>query len=131
MGKLAGYNHNTWTLNFADQAGDETFAVGRAPYGGITVKSAYAVATETVTASTANHYNITLVDGGATGTATTAIGTAGGTGGWVADTAGAFTLNASLDELDSGDYLMAKYDETGTVGPGEITVIVEYVHGKG
>lgn len=128
---IAGYNHQVTTINFADQAGDETFAVFQAPFGGATIKSAAAIATEATTASTANYFSLTLIDGGAAGTATTTIGTAGGTVGWAADTDQAFTVNTSLDELDAGDWLMVKYDETGTVAPGEITVVVEWVHGKG
>ena len=131
MSLISGYNHNVTSVMFADQTADEVFGIMVAPYGGMTVKAAYAIPTATVNASTANYYDLELFDGGATGTATTSIGTAGGTGGWTDVTKATFTLNSSLTNLDAGDCLMVQYDETGTVAPGEITVIVEWVHGQG
>ena len=50
MGKLAGYNHQITTVVFGDQAGDDTIGILKAPYGGLTVKAAYAIATDTVSA---------------------------------------------------------------------------------
>lgn len=131
MSLLSGYNHNVTTFTWSDQTADEVFGVMVAPFGGMTVKAAYAIPTATVTASTANYYTLTLLDGGATGTATTAIGTAGGTGGWTDVTKATFTINTSLDNLDAGDCLMVQYDEEGTVAPGEVTLVIEWVHGEG
>lgn len=131
MSKLSGYNHNVTTINWSDQAADEVFGVLVAPFGGMTVKAAYAIPTATISASTANYYTLTLIDGGATGTSTTAIGTAGGTAGVTDVTKETFTLNSALVNLDAGDCLMVQYDEEGTVAPGEITLIVEWVHGQG
>ena len=130
MGKVAGYDHNVTVLNSSTSA-DYTIPAFRAPYGGATLKAVYAMASTTLNASTADFFNITLLNGGTVGTATAAIGTVGGTAGWTAATAKEFTLNTSADELASGEYLMAKYDETGTVAVADVTVIVEWVHGKG
>ena len=68
MGKLAGYNHNTWELSFPDQAGDDVLAIGRAPFGGATIKGAYAICDTTLAAGTANVVALNLLDGGQTGT---------------------------------------------------------------
>lgn len=130
MSDLAGYNHMVTTLNSSTSA-DYTIPVLRAPFGGATLKAVYAMSSTTLNASTADFFNVTLLNGGSTGTATTAIGTVGGTTGWTAATSKTFTLNTDADELSSGEWLMVKYDETGTVAVADVTVIVEYVNGKG
>lgn len=132
MSKLAVYNTQMVSVSWADQAGDERIGIFKAPdYGNVTITAVHAIASETVTASTANYWQLVLQDGGATGTATAAIGTAGGTSGWVADTGQAFTLAAStVMNLDAGDWLMVNYDETGTVAPGEVTINVHYRVGQ-
>ena len=123
--------HNITSVTFTDQAGDGVVGIMRAPWGGATVKAAYAFPELTISASTANFYDLVLQNGGTTGTSTTAIGTAGGTAGVTAITQAAFTLNTSADELASGEWLKVVYDETGTVAPGEITICVEWVNGQG
>lgn len=130
MSDLAGYNHMVTVLNSSTSA-DYTIPALRAPFGGATLKNVYAMASTTLAGSTADYFNITLLNGGSTGTATTAIGTAGGTAGWTAQTSKTFSLNTSADELSSGEWLMVKYDETGTVGVADVTIVVEWVHGKG
>ncbi len=130
MGELAGYNSHIVTVNSPTSA-DYTIPVFRAPFGGATIKGAWAVASTTLAGSTADYFDVKLLNGGTVGTATTAVGTVGGTAGWPAQTAKAFSFNTDLDELTEGQYLMAKYDETGTVAVADVTVIVEWVHGKG
>jgi hypothetical protein len=130
MSQIAGYNKNITVLNSPTSA-DWTLPALRVPFGGVTITGAWAFASTTLNASTSDYFNITLINGGTVGTATAAIGTAGGTAGWTAATAKAFSLNADADELTEGQYLMAKYDETGTVAVADVTVIVEWVHGKG
>ena len=130
MSQIAGYNKNITVLNSSTSA-DLTLPALRAPFGGATITGVWAVSSTTHAADTADYFSITLINGGTVGTATAAIGTAGGTAGWVAATAKAFTLNTAADELTEGQYLMAKYDETGTVAVADVTVIVEWVHGKG
>ena len=93
--------HNITSVTFTDQAGDGVVGIMRAPWGGATVKAAYAFPELTISASTANFYDLVLQNGGTTGTSTTAIGTAGGTAGVTAITQAAFTLNTSADELAS------------------------------
>lgn len=128
---LAGYNHNITSICFPDQAGSDTIGILRAPFGGMTIKAAYAMATDTVAASGTNYYELILQNGGTAGTATTALGTAAGTAGVTADTPETFTLNTSLDELSEGQWLKVNYSENGTVAPGDITVVIEWVHGQG
>lgn len=133
MAQLAGYNSNiTSVIVTAGSAtlGTSTYPVLRAPFGGATIKGAYIATSSAVTADGTNYVTATLLDGGAAGTLTTAIGTAGGTAGLAAAPA-AFTLNTALDELDAGDYLMANIVKSGTITEREFAIIVEWVHGKG
>lgn len=111
-------------------AGTTTLPVLVAPFGGATITNAYIAATTAVAADGSNYVTATLLDGGAAGTTTTAIGTAGGTAGVTAAPA-AFTLNTAADELDAGDFLMARIVKTGTISENEFAVIVKWVHGKG
>lgn len=132
MSLLSGYNHNVTTVTFSDQAADGSIGAFVAPFGGATVKAWYLLPELTVASSDTNYYIVTLIDGGATGTATTAIGTAAGSAaGVVANTKSTGTLNTALDELDAGDVLRIIYDEEGTVAPGELTVVIEWAHGLG
>lgn len=130
MAQLAGYNTKQVIINSSTSA-DFTIPALIAPYGGVTITGVTAISSTTLNASTADYFNLVLLNGGTTGTATAAIGTAGGTAGWTAATAKAFSLNTSADELTEGQILMVKYDETGTVAVADVTVIVQYVHGKG
>jgi hypothetical protein len=130
MSQIAGYNKNITVLKSSTSA-DYTIPALRAPFGGATITGVWAVSSTTLAASTSDYFNITLLNGGTVGTATAAIGTVGGTTGWTAAAAQAFSLNTAADELTEGQYLMAKYDETGTVAVADVTVIVEWVHGKG
>lgn len=117
-----------------DPGADLKFPVLVAPAdsGGITIEKAWAVISKTITASTANYVSVNLINGGTAGTATTNIGgTAGGTAGMVAYVPGAITITAGSGRLTAGQFLMANYDETGTVDPDAVSVIVEYVDGVG
>lgn len=131
MTKLAGYSDFKTVVTIAGTAtpGTAVLPVLIAPFGGVTVKSAYVVASPAVAANGSNYTTITLLNGGAAGTATTAIGTAGGTAGITLAPA-AFSLNTALDELTAGQFLMAKVVKTGTVALVDYAVTVEYVNGK-
>lgn len=132
MSKMSGYNHQVTSVQFTDQTADGAIGAFVAPFGGATIKAFHIIPELTVAGSGTNYYIVTLVDGGATGTATTAIGTVGGSAdGYVALTKQSGTINASLDELDEGDVLRVIYNEEGTVAPGEITISIEWVNGKG
>ena len=130
MSLISGYNKQVVTVNSSTSA-DITVPAIRAPFGGITITGVYGMSSTTLGASTADYFSLTLLNGGTTGTATATIGTAGGTAGWVANTSKSFSLNTAADELTEGQFLMVKYDETGTVAIADWTVIVEYVAGKG
>lgn len=137
MTQLAGYNTYQSNVTFTGgsvAAGTAILPILIAPYGGITVKSAKVVANANIGAGTANYATLTLLNQGTAGTATTAIGTAGGTpgvagGGTVAPSA--FTVNSDADELTAGQYLGLKYVMTGALADNQLRVIVEWVHGKG
>lgn len=128
---LAGYNKqiSQVTINAGSAtSGTTTVPVIRAPYGGLTVTGAYVQAHGSVDANGSNYVTFNLLDGGAAGTATTSIGTAGGTAG-VAD--GPQTMTVSTNNLDAGDFLMFKVGKIGTITEREYTAIIEWVHGQG
>ena len=125
---LAGYDTQVTSLAFADQAGDGTFAAFKAPAVGATIIAAYFVPSATFDADANNHYTVSLLDGGATGIGTTSMGSYGGASvDYVAATA--CTLTLTQDAVDGGDWVMVKYDETGTVAPGNIVVCIHWVAG--
>lgn len=128
---IAGYNSQFTTFNTTAgsvTSGTTTHPILRAPYGGLTVKSAYVSAVGSVAANGSNYVTFNLFDGGAAGTATTSIGTAGGTAG-VAD--GPQTMTVSTNNLDEGDYLMFKVGKIGSITEREFSVVVEWVRGQG
>ena len=134
MGELAGYSTKVVSVGFASGTVDASLPLFPAPFGGVTVKAAWAVTQDAVAANGSNYLDVILINGGTSGTATTAIGTAAaaGTAGWAAATPKAITLNASADELTVGQWLVAKYDVTGSItAPGNVRFVVHYVDGKG
>lgn len=133
MSQLAGYNtqQNVAVLTAGSVAGGTALLpILIAPFGGMTITSAKLSAQTAVNAGTVNYATFTLINGGTLGTATTAIGTAGGTAG-VTVAPAAFTLNTSADELTAGQYLLAKVAETGSVVDTQFSVIIEWVRGQG
>ena len=99
----------------------------------VTVEKGWACVAKTIAASVTNFVTFTLINGGTAGTATTEIGavTGGGTLGMVAYTPQAIAITAGSGRLTAGQFLMCKYDETSTVDPDAVSVIVEYVDGLG
>lgn len=110
-----------------DPAADDVYPLWRAPLAG-ELKSAYATVANTVSGSTANYFSVILRNGGAAGTATTALGTAGGTGGWVGLTPKTMSVPSETN-FAAGDVLTLSYDETGTGTFGQVTVQLDYVFG--
>jgi len=130
---LSGYQDEVTTVSFFSGTavlGTATLPVFKAPFGGATIKSAALAAEAAVTANGSNYVTFTLIDGGAAGTTTTAIGTVAGTAGVVVAPT-AFAINTALDELDSGDYLMAKMARTGSTANNMFAVTVTWARGKG
>lgn len=126
-------NRNVVSVTVLDPGEDLVFPVMVAPAThSITVEKVWVSVSTTLTGSTANYVDFTILNGGAVGTATTDIGsTAGGTKGMVAHTPEAVSITAGSGRLTAGQFLMCKYDENGTVNGGAITVVVEYVDGLG
>lgn len=125
---IAGYNTQIATTWFTDQAGTDVMPLFKAPAVGATLLNAYFISDATFDADGSNHYTVSLLDGGADGTGTTAIASFGGASvDTTADTQNTMTI--STDSVDGGDWIMVKYAETGTVAPGNITVVVEWTHG--
>lgn len=103
------------SITFLADMSDETFAVWKAPFAGEVI-DLWAVPGATITAGAGTGLALILQNGGAVGTATTAIGTVGsGTAdtGWVADKVHAGSVGVAT--FVAGDVLCVKYDETGTV----------------
>jgi len=97
-----------------------------------TVEKAFISADRTTAAHGTNYFAINLLNGGTPGTAATNIGgTAGGTGGWTANTAKEITITSGLGDLTEGQWLVANYAENGTVAPGVMTAVIEFVDGIG
>lgn len=134
MSDLAGYTTHIVSVGFASGTVDASLPLFPAPFGGMTIVNAWAVTQDAVAANGSVYLDVQLINGGTSGTATTAIGTAAaaGTAGWAAATPKAITLNTALDELTVGQWLVAKYDITGAVtAPGNVRFVVHYVNGKG
>lgn len=132
MSNIAGYNRQQVSVVLAAGSatpGTTTVPILKAPFGGVTITDAILMPNTAIGANGSNYVTATLIDAGLAGTATTAIGTVGGTAGITA-APNAFSLNTALDELDSGDYLMAKIIKTGTIAENEYSLIVRYEHGK-
>ena len=125
---IAGYNWQCVTATVADPAADETNFLLIAPLGGIRIQEAYAVTESAITSDATNHVTVSLLDGGTDGTGTDSMGSYGGADtAWAANDANALTMTAS--ELDEDAILLWKYDENGTVAPGNVTIHVWYSQG--
>ena len=97
-----------------------------------TIEKVFLATERTTAAHGTNYFAINLLNGGTAGTAATNIGgTAGGTGGWTANTAKEITVTSGLGDLAAGEWLVANYNENGTVAPGVIAAVIEYVDGIG
>ena len=116
-----------------DPAGDLKFPIMVAPAdGSITVEKVWVSVSTTIAASVTNYVDLTVLNGGTAGTATTNIGgTGGGTLGMVAYTPQGIAITAGSGRLTAGQFLMINYDENGAVAPGAVSVVVEYVDGLG
>jgi hypothetical protein len=125
-----------FNVSINDPGADARVTVFEVPagVGQVQVVQAIAECSATVAEHDTNFIKITLQDGGADGTGTTAIGAeltnlaTGSNGAWTAATPKDFTVAEVL--LDEGDRLMLKYDEGGTVAPGSVTVSGWLVIGK-
>lgn len=132
MGELAGYNTRVLAVPLTGGTADLTLPLFPAPFGGVTIRAAYATMAGAIAGHATNYVACNLVNGGTAGTATAAMGTAGGTAGWSAGVPKAFSLNPAADELAAGEWLVAKYDVNGTItAPGDVVITVHYVDGKG
>jgi hypothetical protein len=137
MSKIAGYNSQITTAHwgFAGTAGpiDGTVPVLVAPFGGATIKAAYAYTTAAVAGHASNYLAVTLLNMGTAGTAVAGtVATGPGTAtGFSPPAPAAMTISTSTDELTAGQVLVAVFDVNGTIAPKEAGVAVEWVNGKG
>lgn len=112
--------------------GDEKFPVLMAPASHkVTIEKATMILNDDISGSTASYATYVLLNGGTAGTATTAIGTAGGTAGFTQYVPEAFTLADGSGQLDEGEVLVLSMDITGSVTAPDATLVIEYVDGLG
>ena len=133
MPSIAGYDvKQTHSIFYGGTTtnGTVTYPVLKTPFGGLTVTGVTVQALGSVAASGSNYVTFNLFNGGSVGTATTSIGTAGGTAG-VADGPVAMTLTAANANTAAGDYLMFKVGRIGTITERDFALIVEWVAGQG
>ena len=122
------------TVVISDPGASGTYPIWKAPSRAAKVEILAASAwVDTAIAGVGTAITLTLVDRGATGTATasavaSALG-ATGTGDWTANLPRAFTISEGT--LDGGDYLCVGYIKLGTIAPKNITVNFEWVNGVG
>lgn len=126
---IAGYNVKTTTIVVPDPTADATFTVFKAPLGGATLVAAYAAFSAAIAADATNKITVSLLDGGADGSGTSEMATRVGSAsvGWDANELHALTI--SDYDVDEGDQINVKYDESGTVAPGYLTVVLHWVQG--
>lgn len=126
---IAGYNTQVSTIIVPDPTADATITVFKAPAGGATIQAAYAAFSAAVTADATNKITVSLLDGGADGSGTTEMATrvGGASVGWGANELHALTVSQS--GIDGGDQINVKYDESGTVAPGYLTVTLHWTQG--
>lgn len=111
-----------------DPAADDVLPVWVAPLA-CEITAAKVIVTNAVAASTANYFDLALLNGGSAGTAAGVIGgTIGGTAGWTALTPVPFTI--SNGTVSAGDVVTIKYNEEGTGTFAAMTVQLDYVIGN-
>lgn len=111
-----------------DPAADDVIPVFVAPLA-CEIESAKVIVTNVVNGSTANYFDLALLNGGSAGTATTQIGgTIGGTAGWTALLPVSFTVSEGA--LAAGDVVALKYNEEGTGTFASMLVQLDYVLGQ-
>jgi hypothetical protein len=126
-------NRHVLSIVFPDPGADKKIAALKVPSGHVyTVERASAVLDSDLAADADSVVNIGLENGGTAGTATTDIcSEVGGTAGWTANTPKDMSITDGSGDLAENEYLNVVYNEGGTVAPGRMTVIVEYVDGIG
>ena len=122
----------------SDPTADVSLPIWQVPAGvtKIEILEAACVTGTSLAAGTTNGIEATLLDGGAAGAGTAALtNTLGGTdaGGtfpaWTAVTPQTWTISEGT--LDAGDWVVLKYNESGTVAPLNFVVWFSYVQGVG
>lgn len=119
-----------FSVTITDPTADKVYPVLKVPagVGSVTVLSASAACDTALAEGDSNVIALTLQDGGAAGTGTTAVSAevsnkaTGSNGAWAAGTGAVKDFVIEDNLLHEGDVLTLKYDETGTVGSVNIRV---------
>lgn len=125
-------NRQVLVATIYDPGQDSKVALLRVPDDHVyTVEKLYAVTDRTTAAGTV-FFSVQLLNGGTGGTVETAISAeVGGSLGWTANVPKTGAVTSGVGDLTAGQWLVAKYAETGAVTPGVVTLSVEYVDGIG
>lgn len=120
------YNINSVTVSVDyDPAADKSIPVFRAPHP-ITVVGCYATVTTAIASDGSNYFAASLKNGSdVVGSPVGGVDTA-----WVALTPKSMTIDEATAYIDTGEVLAVLYDETGTGTFGQLTIQIDYVHGK-
>lgn len=120
------------TLTLSDPGGDLTVPVLEVPVdgGSYRIAGARVYLTKAITSDPTNSVAVSLLDGGALGNGTTEIGAVvgGASTAWAVGSPKEFTITDG-HKLEPGDRLMVKYDEGGTVAPGDVVIQVDLITG--
>lgn len=134
---LSYLNPQTVSFSLSDPGADVSLPVWQVPaqVTKIEILEASVLTADGLAAGTVNGMSVQLLDGGAAGAGTGAItdiigAVAAGTHpAWTAVTPQAFSISEGT--LDAGDWVVVKYDETGTVAESNIVIWFTYVSGIG
>jgi hypothetical protein len=108
-----------------DPASDKTIPIFRAPHP-ITVVGCYATVATAIASDGSNYFAASLKNGSdVVGEPVGGVDTA-----WVALTPKSMTIDEATAYIDAGEVLSVLYDETGTGTFGQLTIQIDYVHGK-
>jgi hypothetical protein len=123
----------THSINVSDPAASKRIPLLRVPDDhNYTIEKCYVAPDTTQAGAAGTYWELSLENGGTSGTAQTLIsGTAGGTPGWTANTPQEVAVTAGSGKLTAGQWLNANYAETGAPAPGRFTINLEVRDGIG
>ena len=126
-------NRKVQTVVVGDPGADAKIPLLKVPDDhAYTIEKAYVTFPIALAAHADNHVTFSLLNGKTDQSGADAISDAvGGAEGWAANTPKPLTITAGSGMLTAGQWLMAKYDEAGTVAPGPMAITIEYVDGVG
>jgi hypothetical protein len=112
-----------------DPAADEDWKIFEMPEEGEIVKVDVTQHGGTIAGNSNSYVTVSILDGGAAGTGTGAMAARGGSGiAWVDATA--YTMTITEGTINKGDWIVARWDETGTVSVADLQIAIHVVYGS-